>query len=305
MPTDFMKYKNVKLVNMGDVSTFPPLMRIQFPDKFFKKMFSQEEFDIIWSHLPEWTNQLLIVRRYNTVTQKIVGYCHWWEITDNGAYNHNSFWNNVQGMLKMEVCGVNSKWVKNLVIKRAGEFANQKILDKLDKIIQPWYLGCDEWRWGEVKPKTILFNHRDDVYTGSQWFFEEMDKLWEKRQDFKVLTSIADVKKPYISSIKHPNREHYLNNVASADIGVGCFTKYSAWSMSTTDGLSMNVPYILPKGLCYEEMVGEDYPLFYEGKKEFVSMITDYLDGKIKRLDTKTICQKLYWKETIKNWKID
>ena len=118
-------------------------MRIQFPDKFFKKMFSQEEFDIIWSHLPEWTNQLLIVRRYNTVTQKIVGYCHWWEITDNGAYNHNSFWNNVQGMLKMEVCGVNSKWVKDLVIKRAGEYANQKILDKLEKIIQPWYIHFD------------------------------------------------------------------------------------------------------------------------------------------------------------------
>ena len=82
-----------------------------------KKIFSEEGIDIIWSHLPEWTNQLLIVRRYNVVTQKIIGYCHWWEIPENGAYNHNSFWNNVQGMLKMKVCGVNSEWVKRLIIK--------------------------------------------------------------------------------------------------------------------------------------------------------------------------------------------
>ena len=39
--------------------------------------------------------------------------------------------------------------------------------------------------------------------------------------------------------------------------------------MSTTDGLSRGVPYILPKELCYEEMVGENYPLLYNGKKEF------------------------------------
>ena len=305
IPSDFMKYRNVKLVNMGDISTFPPLMRIQFPDNAFKKIFAEDGVDIIWSHLPEWTNQLLIVRRYNTVTQPVLGYCHWWEIPENGGYAHNSFWNNVQGMLKMRVCGVNSEWVKRLIIKRASEFLNQQTLGKLEAIIQPWYLGCDEWQSGEVKPKTILFNHRDDAYTGSQWFFEEMDKLWEQRQDFKVLTSIASIKKPYTESIRHPNREHYLQNVSRADIGVGCFTKYSAWSMSTTDGLSRGVPYILPKGLCYEEMVGQDYPLLYSGKKEFVKILTDFLDDKTERPNTKPIAERLYWKNVLTNWKLD
>jgi len=305
IPSDFMKYKNVKLVNMGNVSTFPPLMRIQFPDSAFKKIFVEEDIDIIWSHLPEWTNQLLIVRRYNKVTQPVYGYCHWWEIPENGAYTHNSFWSNVQGMLKMKACGVNSLWVKNLIIKRASDFLNQKTLYKLEEIIQPWYLGCDKWVEGTPKKKTILFNHRDDAYTGSQWFFEEMDKLWEIRQDFKVLTSIADIKKPYAESIRHPNREHYLNNVGSADIGVGCFTKYSAWSMSTTDGLSRNVPYLLPTGLCYEEMVGPDYPLMYSSKKEFISTLTNFLDGKIERPNTKLIAENLSWKNALKNWKID
>jgi len=304
IPYDFMKYKNVKLVNMGNISTFPPLMRVQFPDLFFKRIFSEEQIDTIWCHLPEWLNQSLIVRRYSTVTQRIIGYSHWWEIPENGAYNHNSFWNNLQGMLKMKVCGVNSLWVKNLILKRASEFLNKETTNKLEEIIQPWYLGCDEYVEGNVRPKTILFNHRADGYTGAEWFFEEMDKLWEQRKDFKVLTSISNVIKPYTESIRHPNREHYLNNVGSADIGVGCFTKYSAWSMSTTDGLSRGVPYILPKGLCYEEMVGNNYPLFYNGKKEFVKILVNYLNGEIQRPNTKLIVEKLYWKNQLKEWKI-
>jgi len=304
IPTDFGKYPNVKLMNMGKISTFPPMMRIQFPTSFFKKLLADEQIDIIWSHLPEWTNQLLVARRYSTTTQNIFGYCHWWEISDNGAYAHNTFINNIQGMLKMKVCGVNSQWVKDLILTRASEIFNEKIIDRLRKIIQPWYLGCDEWKAGTTEPKTILFNHRDDAYTGSKWFFKEMDKLWETRKDFKVLTSIASVDKPYVKSIRHPDRAIYMENLGSANLGVGCFQTYSAWSMSVIDGLSRNVPYILPRGLCYEEMVGSDYPLLYDGKKEFVKLITDYLDGKIDRPNTKEIAEKLYWKNSLKNWEI-
>ena len=36
----------------------------------------------------------------------------------------NSFWRNVKGMLQMKVCGVNSQWVKNLVIERAKKLLN-------------------------------------------------------------------------------------------------------------------------------------------------------------------------------------
>ena len=293
IPYDFKKYPNVVLEDMGKVSTFPPMMRIQFPDKYFKKV-DWDSIDTVWSHLPEWTNQVLIARRYSTMGQRVIGYCHWWEIPENGGYRWNSFIQNVTGMLQMEECGVNSEWVKQMVLKRASDYFNEETLAKLDKIIQPWYLGTDDWREGTVEPKTILFNHRANPYTGSDWFFKEMDKLWEKRQDFKVLTSIASVNKPYVKSIRAIDRERYLQNVGSADVGVGCFRTYSAWSMSATDGLGMNVPYILPRGLCYEEMVGEDYPWLYDTKAEFVKLITDYLDGKMERINTKKITEKLY-----------
>ena len=56
-------------------------------------------------------------------------------------------------------------------------------------------------------------------------------------------------------------------------VGVGCFQKYSAWSISTTDSLSMGVPYVLPNKLCYPEMVGKDYPLLYDDGKDLLDDI--------------------------------
>ena len=40
----------------------------------------------------------------------------------------------------------------------------------------------------------------------------------------------------------------------------------------------MGVPYILPNKLCYPEMVGEDYPLLYNGKNEFLEKVNGALD---------------------------
>jgi len=61
-------------------------------------------------------------------------------------------------------------------------------------------------------------------------------------------------------------------------MGVGCFKTYSAWSISTTDGLSQGVPYVLPNKLCYPEMVGKDYPLLYN-EEDFLSTIKNMLDN--------------------------
>lgn len=305
IPSDFYRYDNVKLINMGKISTFPQTMRVGFPYNFFKSLLSEYEFDDIWCHLPEWLNDLLIVRRYSKTRQRIYGYCHWFELPENGCYNHNCFQNNIQGILKMETCGVNSEWVKKIVLERAGEIYNDKIIDRLNEIITPMYLGCDPFvDKKNVIKKTILFNHRNDYYTGADWFFNEMDSLYDTRKDFTVYTTISDTQRPYVKCIKHNDRQIYLDNIGRSDIGVGCFTKYSAWSMSTTDGLSRNVPYILPNGLCYPEMVGKDYPLLYNGKKQFVDILTNYLDGKIIRHNTENIVKRLSWSNTLQDWNI-
>lgn len=301
------EYPNVTLIKMDGLESFPPKMRVDYPHKFFDKLIEKYngEFNLIWSHLPEWTNEYKITRIYSK-TQPIIGYCHWWEIKDNGARDDNSFWRNIKGMLNMKVCGVNSQWVKELVLKRAAEEFKPHIIEKLDTIIQPWYLGCDTATPSKgFKPKTIVFNHREGVYTGSEWFLETMDELWKDRQDFEVWTSLKQLDKPYTKYIGHADRNVYMNQLSEAHFGVGCFQKYSAWSMSTTDGLSVGVPYLLPNGLCYPEMVGKDYPLLYNGKKEFKEMVIKLLDGNIERPDVTHIAESLLWENQLKSWDID
>ena len=111
--------------------------------------------------------------------------------------------------------------------------------------------------------------------------------------------------RPYTKYIGHADRDVYLNQLAKSHFGVGCFEGYSAWSMSATDGLSRGVPYLLPNGYCYPEMVGEDYPLLYNGRKEFKQMVGKLLDGEIERPDVTGIAESLLWESQLKKWDIE
>ena len=302
------EYPNVTMLQMDPLDCFPAKMRVDYPHKFFEKVIEKYEgkFNLIWSHLPEWTNLFKISRIYNKL-QPIIGYCHWSEIPENGARTENSFWTNIRGILQMEVCGVNSEYQKSVILKNAALDFQPHIVEKLDKIIQPWYLGCDTATPSNgYDDKTIVFNHREGVYTGSKWFFETMDELWKERQDFKVYTTLKEMGKPYTKYIGAADRKVYPSQLSKAHFGVGTFQGYSAWSMSTTDGFSVGVPYLLPNDFCYPEMVGDDYPLLYNGKKEFKEMVIKLLDGDIPRPDVTHLAESLLWESQIKeHWNVE
>ncbi len=291
--------------------SYPNAMRTHFDYNNFMKAldWKNNEYDIVYSHLPEHTNLLrnAIYNNTNMRPKFIGGYCHWFEVDENTAYEETLFIENISGILKMQECGVNSKWLKNLVIKKSKELFSDNVIKKLEDIIQPHYLGIDEISTGhDYKPKTILFNHRDNEYTGWAWFVKRMDELWEKRQDFKVYTTLAELNRPYAKRVKIHNRKKYLDFVRSMHMGVGCFQKYSAWSISTTDGLSQGVPYVLPNGLCYPEMVGEQYPLLYKGKDGFISTIEYMLDNPSAREQANNYLapnlNQFKWSERVPKW---
>ena len=106
--------------------------------------------------------------------------------------------------------------------------------------------------------------------------------------------------------MKISDRNEYLDFIRSMHIGVGTFQKYSAWSISTTDSLSMGVPYVLPNKLCYPEMVGSNYPLLYDNKEDFLNKINGALDddGSVenakKYLDTKI--KEFPWNKRVLKW---
>jgi len=294
-----------------NLPSYPNAMRCHFNYNEIKAnlRWKHTDYDVVYSHLPEHTlNMTNLLENDTNISPKYVGYCHWYEVDENTNYGKRMLMDNYNGMLEMEECGVNSIWLKELVLEKAKKYYNDDIISKLDKIIQPHYLGIDKINNVEVptKKKTIIFNHRDNYYTGWTWFIDSMDELYKQRQDFTVYTTLADLDRPYAKRVKISDRDEYLDFIRSMHVGVGTFQKYSAWSISTTDSLSMGVPYILPNKLCYPEMVGKDYPLLYEGRDEFLQKLNGALDddGSVDKAKTylKTKIQEFPWASRVPQW---
>ncbi len=284
-----LQFENTEQL-MINMPSYPNKMRTHFdPQEILKVVnWRKEDYDIIYSHLPEQTLALSNLFKNSTnITPYVIGYSHWFEVKENSNYDPTMLAQNLLGVLEMEECGVNSIWLKDFVIEKSKELLSDKQVNKLQDIIQPHYLGIDDVSPDhDYEPKTILFNHRDNDYTGYSWFVNQMDKLYEKRQDFKVFTTLTNLDRPYAERVRLSDRKEYLNFVRKIHMGVGCFKTYSAWSISTTDGLSQGVPYVLPNKLCYPEMVGKDYPLLYE-EKDFLSTIENMLDNPSLRQEAK------------------
>ena len=290
--------------------TYINQMRTHFDSIQFMKHidWKRNDWDIIYTHLPEHTNQIANSVFNNTnIAPKIIGYSHWFEVPENAPYEKNMLDASVAGLLQMEECGVNSDWLKQLTIKYAGRHYNQDVLDKLQKIIQPHYLGVDRInprKASDYTDKTVVFNHRDAGYTGWEWFVKVVDEIWEKRQDFKVYTTLAQIDRPWNERVKLTGRNEYMDFLSKMKFGVGTFQTYSAWSISTTDGFSVGCPYLLPNDLCYPEMVSvasTPYPYLYDGRADFIKRFNEMLDNPIE-YDTTEIAKNMVWNERIAKW---
>jgi glycosyltransferase involved in cell wall biosynthesis len=290
--------------------TYVKQMRTHFDSIEFMKHFGWKtnDWDIIYTHLPEHTNQIAnSVYNYSNITPKIIGYSHWFELPENAPYPKHMLDASVAGLLNMDECGVNSNWLKQLTIHHAKTNYNDSVIKKLENIIQPHYLGVDRInarKVSEYDDKTVIFNHRDAGYTGWKWFVKVVDEIWETRQDFKVYTTLAQIDRPWNKRVKLTGRDEYMDFLAKIKFGVGTFQTYSAWSISTTDGLSVGCPYLLPNNLCYPEMVSvasTPYPYLYDGKADFIKRFNEMLDNPIE-YDTTELAKNMLWDETISKW---
>ena len=304
-----LKFQNTEQI-IYDFPTYPNSMRIHFD---FRKVMNlidwkRNDYDIVYSHLPEHTLQLSnLFNNQTNIRPKFIGYCHWYEVEENTAYLKNVFMNNIAGTLEMQECGVNSKWLKSLVLERAAKYYSKNVLEDLEKIIQPHYLGTDADVGDNtnIVQKSILFNHRPNQYTGWNEFLSTMDNLYKVRQDFTVYVTLAEEERPYIKKVCL-DRKGYSNFLKQMQVGVGFFKSYSAWSISATDGMSRGLPYLLPKKLCYPEMVGDDYPLFFTNTDQFLTKLEKALDNPDFRKDNSEsllkVVNNLTWENTVPKW---
>jgi hypothetical protein len=282
--------------------------------------YEENDFDLVYSHLPEHTLQISnLLQNQTHSVPKVFGYCHWFDFKNASAKNMSL--QNFIGILEMEVCGVNSMYLKDIVMKEAKKYFNTDVLTKLDEIIQPHHLGVESVDFKEPtypKIKKIAFNHRGQSYMGFNWFVSSMEKLWKIRKDFKVITfqKDADCSKYEWTDYQKPlslPREDYFKELQSCYIGVGCFdgskgSGGASWSIGVTDGLSLGVPYILPNKYVWPQLMGDDYPLLYNHKDEgsFITMISNVMDDKklynSARKKFEPILKKMIWPKQVKSW---
>ena len=280
-PVESLNFDNVTQWYV-DFETYPPTMRSNFRVDLMKKMFHYKmDFDLVMSHLPEHTHQL-VNTLYNVThhTPAIFGYSHWFDVRQVVAWPKDSFLQNMTGLLEYDRCYLNTQYQKDLVINQAKETFNDNIIKKLSDILQVQHLGVDEKDIVDDinmnTDKLIVFNHRPDTYKHFKQFISLMDKLWEQRKDFKVWIPLLEKpNRDYVMTDKG-DKKYYYNKLKKCRVGFSPKQKYGGWSVATTDGMMNGTPYIMYNDTYYKELYSEG--MFFNDDNDALHLLNKLLD---------------------------
>jgi glycosyltransferase involved in cell wall biosynthesis len=278
-----LDFENTEQIIAPQIS-YPNSMRMDFPFKEVIKniKWKENDYDILYSHLPEHTGNLKnLLFNATNISPAIIGYTHWTEFKEITNYEYQvGLAYNIVGLLQMSKCGINTQAQKDLVLKNAKEYFNDDVIAKLDKILEPQYLGWEipKYEKQTTDKKIIVYNHRPHTYKNYPWFLEQMDKLWEKRKDFEVWVPLAESReREYITNEKF-DRVGYFSKLSSCRVGVCCRQKYEGWAISATDGMSVGVPYLFSDDGSYREL-GGDLGIYYANERAFMRKLESLLDN--------------------------
>ena len=276
--------------DMMNQRAFPPLDLI--------KIMRDVEYDVIYSHLPDWVQ----VGRYkNSINTKVIGYCHWWEMKscngiDRRAGKAKWMWLPVEllGISQMDTCYLNTQDQKNRVLLEAKELFNDSFVHKLDNILKVWNLGVSESKIidnpSKAKRNIIVFNHRAAAYKGYPKFLELMREYRKQRQDFTVWVPQLSGQSPesWIDNSKSPKHEYY-QRLQDCIVGIQMRQSNYGWSVSGTDCMMNGTPMVWQESDCYREI--DPNGLFWNKKVDFFKILDKILDDTTYRneLDLKAI----------------
>jgi len=276
--------------DMMNQRAFPPLDLI--------KIMRDVEYDVIYSHLPDWVQ----TGRYkNSINTKVIGYCHWWEMKscngiDRRAGKAKWMWLPVEllGISQMDTCYLNTQDQKNRVLLEAKELFNDTFVQKLDNILKVWNLGVSESKIIDTPSKDkrniIVFNHRAAAYKGYPKFLELMREYRKQRQDFTVWIPQLNGQSPesWIDNSKSPKHEYY-QRLQDCIVGIQMRQSNYGWSVSGTDCMMNGTPMVWQESDCYREI--DPNGLFWNKKVDFFKILDKILDDTTYRneLDKKAI----------------
>ena len=276
--------------DMMNQRAFPPLDLI--------KIMRDVEYDVIYSHLPDWVQ----TGRYkNSINTKVIGYCHWWEMKscngiDRRAGKAKWMWLPIEllGISQMDTCYLNTQDQKNRVLLEAKELFNDTFVKKLDNILKVWNLGVSESKIidnpSKAKRNIIVFNHRAAAYKGYPKFLELMREYRKQRQDFTVWVPQLSGQSPesWIDNSKSPKHEYY-QRLQDCIVGIQMRQSNYGWSVSGTDCMMNGTPMVWQESDCYREI--DPNGLFWNKKVDFFKILDKILDDTTYRneLDIKAI----------------
>jgi hypothetical protein len=239
------------------------------------------DFDLVMSHLPEHTHQL-VNTMYNTThhVPPVFGYCHWWDLKGVVAWPKDSFLQNITGLLEYDRCYLNTQHQKDLVLNQASKTFVPKVINKLNKILTVQHLGVNNSdivsEINKTPEKVIVFNHRPDTYKHFKQFIAVCDELYKMRQDFKVWIPLLDKpNRDYVITNKG-DKQWYYKGLQNCYMGFSPKQKYGGWSVAMTDGMMNGVPYIMYDDTYYHEL--NDNGDFFKDDHEALLLMNTYLD---------------------------
>jgi len=277
---DSLDFNNTEQIILP-LPSYPNAMRTHFDFKTIMREidWKKKHYDIVYTHLPEHALQLKNLFYNNTnINPLFIGYTHWTEFPEITNYEMTMMDVNFLGILEMERCGVNTQGQKNLIIKNAKTHLNDNVVNRLDEILQPQYLGWEIPKYDKQSSdkKIIVYNHRPHTYKNWPWVLKQMDKLWEQRQDFELWVPLADSnEREYMRNDKY-DRFGYFSKLSSCYVGICAKQKYGGWAISATDGMSVGVPYMFSDDDYYHELAG-DAGIYYD-EDAFVDKLDNLLD---------------------------
>jgi len=282
--------KKLNLPNVKQIEIHIPgdmMNQRAFPSVDLIKVLKDTEYDVIYSHLPDWPQ----VGRYAKFGTKIIGYSHWFEgskhLPCNGIDRREGkakwLWLPVEllGISQMETCYLNTQDQKNRVLAEAREVFKDEFVDKLDNILTVWNLGVEKSKIVETpsndKRKIIVFNHRPAAYKGYPKFIELMEEYRKQRQDFVVWIPQLSGKVPYswIDNSKSPKHEYY-QRLQDCMVGIQMRQSNYGWSVSGTDCMMNGTPMVWQESDCYREI--DPNGIFWNKKKDFFEILDRILD---------------------------
>jgi len=248
------------------------------------KLLKDEKYDVVYSHLPDWH-----IGRFTK--QPIIGYAHWFEMPEcNGVswLNHSlNFPHEVINLLDYDVCFVNTKEQRDMILSNGYTYFNSDVVRKLEGIIKVMNLGVDESKIVSEPntdyEKIIVFNHRTETYKGWGKFVEWMKKYRETRQDFIVWAPLLD--KPNSESWIRTNKvgkDEYYKMLSKCCVCVQPKQLHAGWSVSATDCMMNGTPVLFGNQNCYYEI--DNTADTFDDYKELKKKLDLYLDDRNYRM---------------------